>query len=127
MKPELRFETIQMLRGSMGTPASVPDLGGDLIFQNNLTFHLNEDDEIFEGYGTLPSAYPYRQLSTYSRKLELQDTKTAVLENNFIKAVFLPELGGRLWTLIDKKTGTNLLYTNDVIRFSNLAVRNAWC
>ena len=126
MKPELRFETIQMLRGSMGTPASVPDLGGDLIFQNNLTFHLNEDDEIFEGYGTLPSAYPYRQLSTYSRKLELQDTKTAVLENNFIKAVFLPELGGRLWTLIDKKTGTNLLYTNDVIRFSNLAVRNAW-
>lgn len=126
MKPELRFETIQMLRGSMGIPASVPDLGGDLIFQNNLTFHLNEDDEIFEGYGTLPSAYPYRQLNTYSRKLELQDTKTAVLENNFIKAVFLPELGGRLWTLIDKKTGTNLLYTNDVIRFSNLAVRNAW-
>ena len=34
MKPELRFETIQMLCGSMGIPASVPDLGGDLIFQN---------------------------------------------------------------------------------------------
>lgn len=126
MKPELRFETVKMWRGSLGTPSSVPDLGGTLIFQNNLTFRLDEDDEIFEGYGTLPSAYPYKQQTTYNRKLEKMDTKTAVLENDFIKAVFLPELGGRLWSLIDKKTGVNLLYTNDVIRFSNLAVRNAW-
>ena len=26
----------------------------------------------------------------------------------------------------DKNTGKNLLYTNDVLRFSNLAIRNAW-
>ena len=126
MKPELKFETVKMRRGSLGTPSSVPDLGGNLILQNNLSFHLSEEDEIFEGYGTLPSAYPYRQQTTYSRKLEDTDTKTATLENDFIKAVFLPELGGRLWSLIDKKTEVNLLYTNDVIRFSNLAIRNAW-
>lgn len=52
--------------------------------------------------------------------------KVAVLENQYIKAVFLPELGGRLWELYDKKTGRNLLYTNDVIRYSNLAICNAW-
>lgn len=38
----------------------------------------------------------------------------------------MPEYGGRLWELWDKETGTNLLYTNDVLRFSNLAIRNAW-
>ena len=43
-----------------------------------------------------------------------------------MKAVFLTEYGGRLWELWDKKTGKNLLYTNDVLRFSNLAIRNAW-
>lgn len=48
------------------------------------------------------------------------------MENDHLKAVFLPEYGGRLWELWDKNTGKNLLYTNDVLRFSNLAIRNAW-
>ena len=126
MKPELKFETIKMKRGKMGPASSVPDLGGTFILQNNLTFHLDETDEIYEGYGTLPTSFPYRQQTIYSRKIEEIDTKTAVLENDYLKAVFLPELGGRLWSLEDKTTGKNLLYTNDVIRFSNLAIRNAW-
>lgn len=48
------------------------------------------------------------------------------MENAYVKAVFLPEFGGRLWELWDKEKGKNILYTNDVLRFSNLAVRNAW-
>ena len=36
------------------------------------------------------------------------------------------EYGGRLWELLDKESGRNLLYTNDVLQFSNLAVCNAW-
>ncbi|HIX28342.1 MAG TPA: DUF5107 domain-containing protein, partial [Candidatus Blautia stercoravium] len=58
--------------------------------------------------------------------LQEKEIKTAVLENDFLKAVFLPEYGGRMWELWDKTTGKNLLYTNDVLQFSNLAVRNAW-
>lgn len=126
MKPELKFEIKKMKRGRMGEAASTPDLGGTLIIQNHLKFHLDETDEIFEGYGTLPTSFPYRQQTVYSREIELIDTKTATLENDYLKAVFLPELGGRLWYLEDKTTGTDLLYTNDVIRFSNLAIRNAW-
>lgn len=49
-----------------------------------------------------------------------------MLENDYLKAVFLPEYGGRLWELWDKKKGRDLLYTNDVLQFRNLAVRNAW-
>lgn len=126
MKPELKFEIKKMKRGRMGEAASTPDLGGTLIMQNHLKFHLDETDEIYEGYGTLPTSFPYRQQTVYSREIELMDTKVATLENDFVKAVFLPEFGGRLWYLEDKTTGTDLLYTNDVIRFSNLAIRNAW-
>lgn len=126
MKPELRFEEMEMLKGDLGEETCVPDLVGGLTIQNELEFHLDEEDEIFEGYGRRPNSYPYRQLSSYSRELKKEKVKTAVLENDYLKAVFLPEYGGRLWILWDKKKNRNLLYTNDVLRFSNLAVRNAW-
>lgn len=125
-KPELRFENRKIQGADLGPEACVPDLLGEHILQNHLEFHLDEGDEIYEGYGRRKNAYPYRQYNSYTRELRELEVRTAVLENQYIKAVFLPEYGGRLWELWDKQTGNNLLYTNDVLRFSNLAVRNAW-
>lgn len=126
MRPELRFETKKIKAGGFGESASVPDIAAKAALQNNLEFFLEEDDEIYEGFGKRANSYPYRQLHTYDRTLRDREVQTAVLENDFLKAVFLPEFGGRLWELLDKHTGRNLLYTNDVIRFSNLAICNAW-
>lgn len=125
-KAELRFEVRRMRVADRGAECCLPDLTGERILQNHLEFLLDEEDEIYEGYGRRQNAYPYRQYNTYTRELSEREVKTAVLENKYIKAVFLPEYGGRLWELWDKETGKNLLYTNDVIQFSNLAVRNAW-
>lgn len=125
MKPQLCFSTLQVRKSTLRN-SPLPHLVGGKILQNGLIFHLNEDDELFEGYGTRSTSYPYPQQDCYTRDTSLTDEPTAVLENDFIKAVFLPCLGGRLWSLIDKSSGKNLLYTNDVIRFSNLAGCNAW-
>lgn len=126
MKSTLNFKKKKYLSSNLGPQSSVPDLLGSLMVQNDLTFQLDETDEIFEGYGTLKTSYPYKHFNCYDRNLKETEFQTAVLENDYLCATFLPELGGRLWSLIDKTTGKNLLYTNDVIRFSNLAVRNAW-
>ena len=123
---ELRFEYKNMQAADLGEESCVPDLLGERILQNSLTFYLDETDEIYERYGRLADAYPYRQRNNYSRILKEKQIRTAVLENDRIKAVFLPDYGGRLWELWDKKENMNLLYTNDVLQFSNLAVRNAW-
>lgn len=123
---ELRFEKMNILGADLGEESCVPDLLGEHILQNELEFCLDESDEIYEGYGRVKNSYPYRQYNSYTRELKEKELKTAVLENQYIKAVFLLEYGGRLWELWDKKTGKNLLYTNDVLRFSNLAIRNAW-
>lgn len=125
-KAELRFEARRMRAADRGAECCLPDLTGERILQNHLEFLLDEEDEIYEGYGRRQNAYPYRQYNTYTRELSEREVKTAVLENRYLKAVFLPEYGGRLWELWDKEAGKNLLYTNDVIQFSNLAVRNAW-
>ena len=126
MSTELRMEKRRMKLADLGEESCVPDLSGEVILQNQLKFRLGETDEIYEGYGRVKNAYPYRQRNGYTRQLREKEVQTAVLENRYLKAVFLPEYGGRLWELWDKEQGENLLYTNDVIRFSNLAVRNAW-
>lgn len=126
MLPILEFKKMKIQSASLGEQSCVPDLLGEVILQNHLKFQLGEEDEIYEGYGRRANAYPYRQYNTYTRQLSEKEIQTAILENDYLKAVFLPEYGGRLWKLWDKKTNRNLLYTNDVLQFSNLAVRNAW-
>lgn len=123
---ELRFETIRLRCGRMGPESAVPDIIEQDILQNRLSFSLSETDEIYEGYGRRPNAYPYRQQECYSRELREQDVEAAVLENEWMKAVFLPGFGGRLWKLFDKVAGRDVVYENDVLRASNLALRNAW-
>lgn len=125
-KPTLAFGKKVMRVAPLGKASPLPDLAGEHILQNDLEFRLGEEEEIYEGYGKCENAYPYRQYNAYTRDLRETEIVIAVLENDYLKAVFLPEFGGRLWELWDKETGENLLYTNDVIRYSNLAVRNAW-
>lgn len=87
---------------------------------------LDEDDELFVGYGTLPSLFPYRMQDLYDRSTDLTPYTAVVFENKYLKATFIPGLGGRMWSLYDKIAEKDLLYKNPVVRPCNLAVRNAW-
>ncbi|MDD2979845.1 MAG: DUF5107 domain-containing protein [Hespellia sp.] len=126
MANELTFETLRLLTGTPGQEATVPAFLGNLTIQNEVHFALDETDEIFEAYGRTSSCFPYRELTTYDRKLTEQETEAAVLDDGHLRAIFLPAYGGRLWSLYDYDHERDLLYTNDVLRYSNLAVRNAW-
>lgn len=69
---------------------------------------------------------PYLLQDGYDRKKKPRAWNAAVLENEYIRGTFLPELGGRLWSLVDKTTGRELLHVNPVFQPCNLALRNAW-
>ena len=86
---------------------------------------IDNFEELFIDYGWRETSYPYTQQNSYAEETE-QEITVAVLENEYLYAEFLPTLGGRLWKLYDKKKQRDVLYTNDVIRFRNLSIRNAW-
>lgn len=69
---------------------------------------------------------PYRMQDGYSRRREPLNFRAVVLENEVLRATFLPELGGRLVSLVHRPQERELLHRNPVFQPANLAIRNAW-
>ncbi|MBB6566371.1 hypothetical protein HNR71_002008 [Kribbella sandramycini] len=77
-------------------------------------------------YGGLRSTLPCLDQDSYDRTLVDTVLPSLVLENDHARAVVLPSLGGRLYSLVHKASGQELLYRNPVFQAANLALRNAW-
>lgn len=90
------------------------------------TDRLTDEEKRYIGKGMIGTILPYTILDNYDRERKPTDFPAAVLENDLLRAVFLPSLGGRLWSLYDKRLGRELLYVNPVFQPANLAIRNAW-
>ncbi len=78
------------------------------------------------GWETGFRVLPYRMQDNYTRQRVLTTYTAVVLENEFLIATFLPELGGRLVSLVYKPSNRELLCRNPVFQPANLAIRNAW-
>ncbi|MGO1384854.1 MAG: DUF5107 domain-containing protein, partial [Arachnia sp.] len=72
------------------------------------------------------SVLPYRRQNHYGRELSEKTLPAIEVSNQHLRAVFLPTLGGRLWSLRDLNSGRELLFQPDGIQFGNLALRDAW-
>ena len=69
---------------------------------------------------------PYRMQDNYSRERTLMTFQAVILENEHLRATFLPELGGRMVSLVSLPEERELLSRNPVFQPANLALRNAW-
>ncbi|MER7842350.1 DUF5107 domain-containing protein [Kitasatospora sp. NPDC096077] len=77
-------------------------------------------------YGAPPSLLPYTRQGDYDRNRTERELPSVVLENEQLTATFLPSLGGRLWSLVHRPSGRELLHRNPVLQPANLALRDAW-
>jgi len=73
-----------------------------------------------------PKIIPYYKFEEYEHKSSKKDWKVVTLENDYIKVFVLPEIGGKVWGAIEKKTGEEFLYKNEVVKFRNIAMRGPW-
>lgn len=70
--------------------------------------------------------YPYPMLDFLSRDKTNRVYRTVVLENEYLRITFLPELGGKIHEVIDKTTDEQMFYVNNVIKPALIGQAGAW-
>ena len=71
--------------------------------------------------------YPYFFIDGTSDRGEMRKWRAVVLENEHVKVTMLPEIGGKVWGAVDKKSGREFIYYNHVVKFRNISQRGPWC
>jgi predicted Zn-dependent protease len=70
--------------------------------------------------------YPYYRFDGFTDKPVQKEWKVIELENDYIKLTILPEIGGKVWSAIEKSTGKDFIYNNHVVKFRDIAMRGPW-
>lgn len=70
--------------------------------------------------------YPYFRFDGFSAKGTDRQWKVVSLENDYIKLTLFPEIGGKIWGVVDKTTGKEFIYNNHVVKFRDIAMRGPW-
>lgn len=117
------IKMVKMPVNVIGEPSPYPDMSDMRLY-----YKAEEglENELHLEKGKVKNMFPYKMQDMYSPELKNKMVKTVVLENDYIKAVFLPEYGARLMSIYDKKKKKDIVYNNDAIRITNIALRNAW-
>ncbi len=97
--------------------------------------HIAEYNKIFTTYPFSdpnpvpdPSSliYPYNHFDGYTNTAVQKEWKVVELENEFIKVMVIPEIGGKIWAATEKKSGKDFFYYNHTIKFRDVAMRGPW-
>lgn len=70
--------------------------------------------------------YPYYRYDGFTDKSIQKEWQVVELENDFIKLMILPEVGGKIWSATEKSTGKDFIYNNHVVKFRDIAMRGPW-
>jgi tetratricopeptide (TPR) repeat protein len=70
--------------------------------------------------------YPYSFIDRFSSIATDQGWTAVHLENPYVKLSVLPQVGGKVWGAIEKSTGREFVYKNEVLKFREIALRGPW-
>ncbi len=70
--------------------------------------------------------YPYPMLDMLTDQYEDKTYKALYLENDYVQICVLPEIGGRIFSALDKTNGYDFFYRQNVIKPALIGMLGAW-
>jgi tetratricopeptide (TPR) repeat protein len=96
------------------------------------TYLVGEQDEFPLFYngrayqGAKGPVYPYPMLDKLTDRREGKTYRALYLENDYVKICVLPEIGGRIFSALDKTNGYDFFYRQHVIKPALIGMLGAW-
>ena len=98
MNKKLYQSTINIPREDMNSTSCVSEfikVNYHSHFEN-IESNLGEDEDLYFGYGHVVSAFSYKMQDMYTRPLHNKEVSVIILENEYLKATFLPNWGRKV-------------------------------
>jgi tetratricopeptide (TPR) repeat protein len=76
--------------------------------------------------GSKGNIYPHPYIDRLSGEMADRDYTAVIIENEFLELVLLPELGGRIFTGLDKTNGYDFFYRHKVIKPALIGLFGPW-
>ena len=101
------------------------------VWQGTFTLPVYEEgrpdpNPPFDQFATSRFNYPYTLRTNLTDRRAPHALRAVFLENQYLKCTILPDLGGHLYTCIDKINGKPMFYANPSIKKANIGYRGAW-
>ena len=87
---------------------------------------LPDPNPPFDLFRSSRFSYPYTLRDHLTDRRVDKVWRAVWLENEYLKCLVLPDLGGHLYSCTDKRNGQQLFYANPSIKFAGIAYRGAW-
>src|SRR5580658_8535491 len=80
----------------------------------------------FDTYATTRYNYPYTLRTNLTGVKDDHVWRAIFMENEYLKCTVLPDIGGHLYTCVDKISGQPMFYANPSIKKARIGYRGAW-
>ena len=80
----------------------------------------------FDQFSTGRFNYPYTLRNEITNTRVEHEWRAVYLENEYLKCSVLPDIGGHLYTCVDKISGQPVFYANPSIKKARIGYRGAW-
>jgi tetratricopeptide (TPR) repeat protein len=112
---------------------AVPTIAGGQVrvWQSTLSLPVYEEGEPdpnppFDEYATNRFSYPYTLRTELTGERKTHELRAIFLENEYLKCSVLPDIGGHVYTCVDKISGQPMFYANPSIKKAKIGYRGAW-
>lgn len=101
------------------------------VWQDTLTLPTYEEGQPdenppFDIYSTGRFNYPYTMRNNLTGVKAPHTWRAIELENKYLKCTILPDIGGHIYTCVDKISGQPIFYANPSIKKAQIGYRGAW-
>jgi tetratricopeptide (TPR) repeat protein len=101
------------------------------VWQGTMTLPTYEEgapdaNPPFDTYATTQFSYPYTLRKNLTGEKTDHVWRAVFLENEYLKCSVLPDIGGHVYTCVDKISGQPMFYANPSIKKAQIGYRGAW-